>query len=86
MKDLNLINQTEKKARVFRITDETFKILCQADKKKYDPTVGLENIVSMYKALHGPINIPSLELARAAMKAQELLVKGPTFEVDGCEK
>ena len=61
----------EKKSRIFNITDTTFKILCQADRKNFDPTTGLENLVSMYLSLVGPIDFKKLDVERAKAKAKE---------------
>lgn len=77
----------EKTPRIFKISDDTFKILCQADKKNFDPTTGLENIVNMFIALNGPIDFKALELARAKIKAQKCdLIESTTFNVDSCKK
>lgn len=65
-------DQAHYRPRVFKISDETFKILTYADKKNFDPTVGLENIVKMYLALNGPVDFDRLDLAKAKHKAKEL--------------
>jgi hypothetical protein len=60
------------KPRVFFISDEEFKILCQADRKGYDPTTGLKKIISMYLSLTGPIDLKELDFMRAQLKAEQL--------------
>lgn len=61
-----------KKGRIFTITDTTFKILCQADRKNFDPTTGLENLVAMYLSLSGPIDFKKLDLERAKVRAKKM--------------
>ncbi len=61
-----------RKPRVFSIDDETYQALCKADKVSLDPTKGLENIVSMFLSLNGPIDFEQLQRERARNKAKDL--------------
>ncbi len=63
---------SEKKPRIFEIDDRLFKILCMADKKNFNPTVGLENICAIYESLAGPIDFSKLDIERAIAKAKAL--------------
>ena len=61
----------DKRKRIFEITDETYKVLCQADRKNLNPSVGLEGLVAMYLALNGPVDFEHIDLKRALLKAQQ---------------
>lgn len=63
------------KARVFHITDYSYKVLCKADRVNFDPTKGLENIINMFIALSGPVDFDQLEIDRAKAKIKKQLNK-----------
>ena len=68
----NLNHGHDKKFRILKITDRTYKILCLADKANFDPANGLENLGQMFLALTNPENIHELELKHAKQIAQKL--------------
>ena len=59
-----------KKARILKMSDKTYKLLCLADKENYDPIIGLENLVQMYQALGHQEEIQKRELKWAQKKAK----------------
>ncbi|MBF0207530.1 MAG: hypothetical protein HQK53_11640 [Oligoflexia bacterium] len=63
--------QEEKRERSLMLSDTTYKLLCVADTKGFDPSVGAEKLTNMYLALSGPIDFKKLELERARIKARE---------------
>ncbi|MBF0313545.1 MAG: hypothetical protein HQK50_05275 [Oligoflexia bacterium] len=68
---MSLEDVEEKKERILLLSDTTYKILCLADSKGFDPSVGAEKLSNMYLALCGPVDFKKLEIERARVKAKE---------------
>lgn len=63
--------EQDKRERLLTISDTTYKILCLADSKGYDPSMGAEKLANMFVALSGPLDFSKLELERAKRKARQ---------------
>lgn len=74
MKDINIEEIDEKRERTLLISDTAYKVLCMADHKNYDPSVGVENLAMMYASLAGPLNFEQFDLERARKMAQALFL------------
>ena len=72
MSSINIQEEDEKRERTLIIADGHYKILCMADPKNYDPTVGLENLAMMYASLAGPLDFKQFDIERAKKMAKQL--------------
>jgi hypothetical protein len=64
--------EEEKRERTIWMTETTYKILCLADAKNCDASLGLEKLASMYTALTGPVDFNKLDIKRAQLKAKQM--------------